>query len=184
MLEIAVVPGVGHVAGKQRLAFCGFVAEEAAQVTGVGCVHVVDVVKMGKVCLRNAAGAAMVIGHAVLIQLGACRGIDGVSLFLVTDSDGGDLKFVGASGFADKVFHNEFRHGASANIPVADEKYFDHGFSSLSHHIVAQIVGDCNAFPSGEGGAAAAVTEEVDLSHRKRSPPNVLGALATGKRLI
>ena len=42
-----------------------------------------------------------------------------------------DEKFVLPALFGHQILHNKFCHGTAADIAVADEKYFDHRFSSL-----------------------------------------------------
>lgn len=107
-------------------------AREAGEVVEIFFIHADDVVRALVVFLRDEAGAPGREGDAFLREH-TFRG----RVHVVTDlfrrrGDGvhGDLLLT--SGFADEIFHDEFRHGRAADVAVADKENVCHdGFLSV-----------------------------------------------------
>ena len=58
-------------------------------------------------------------------KLPACRGIDRIADLLPADGTGGNgMSFQPV--FLQQIFQNEFAHRAAADVPVANEHYFQH----------------------------------------------------------
>ena len=64
------------------------------------------------------------------MQLAFCRGIDSVADFLATRCGGCNVELGGKSTFFYHVAEKIFRHGGTADVAVADEKYMYHEYQT------------------------------------------------------
>ncbi len=135
-IEVAGVPGIGDVPfgtgeGQKfgNLAF-RIAAQHPAHVADIGAVHADEVVVFAIIGGRKLDGAFPGTADAMFRKLGLGRRVDriadAVPDFLRAGGGGGDVEVLGESFFCHQFFHDELAHGASANISMANKKYFNH----------------------------------------------------------
>ena len=138
--KITRVPRVGHVAGaggvvEQTVDFARRVAAaDAGHIADVGAVHPDEQIVFVVVRPRHLPRRVRPAGHAVRCQFPPRGRIDRVADLLGAGGGGCDFKFIRKPGFGHKVFHYKFRHGAAANVAVAQKNYLCH-----SLHIPPQV---------------------------------------------
>ena len=127
LLKISGIPGVRHLTGGRGVVQetvdlpLGITAADALHIADVGVVHADEQVVNIVVGLLQLPGGVPAGWNPVGSQGASRRGLDGVSNLLRAGGGGANLKLSHKPGLVDQVFHDVFRHRASANVAVADE---------------------------------------------------------------
>jgi len=133
-LKISCVPWIGDIAGAvgeihEEVQFAFRVAAaDAAYVPEVGAVHADEhVVSVIVVPPKLPRGLALAV-DAVLCEFAPGGRVDRVADLLRAGGGGGDGEVAGQAAAGGQILHDEFSHGAAADVAVANEKYFYHIF--------------------------------------------------------
>ncbi len=139
-VEVAGVPGVGHVAGrigpveKAAHAAVGVPVKDTVQAPLVLGVHVNDVVPVAVLGARNLARAVAAGRDADLAQLVQGAVVRRVADLLARGGRGVDDKLVLSPGAARELLEHELRHRRAADIPMADKQDAGHAAPFTSNH--------------------------------------------------
>lgn len=104
--------------------------QHAMEIFHIPFVHADNIVCLLIILPGDLRGAVRQHRNADLTQLADSAVVWLVADLLRAGGTGVDVELIGEVLFVDKVLENELRHGGTADVAVADEKYFNHCYQS------------------------------------------------------
>lgn len=133
-LKAPGVPGILHFSGavgvgeQQGTLALRVAAENHAQAGKIAHVHAEEEVEAVVVSALELPGTVISGVQAMLAQGVPGFGIDGVAQLLGADGGGIHLELLRQAALLQHVAEDDFGHGATADVAVADEEDVGHGF--------------------------------------------------------
>ena len=127
VVKISGVPGVGDVAAgsgvvqQQAELVLGVAPQEPVQIAEILPVHGDEQVELAVVLGGHLPRPVIPAGDPRLPELSPGAGVDAFADGLPAGGGGVDIDLLLEPGPADQVLHDVFRHGAAADVAVADE---------------------------------------------------------------
>ena len=140
-IEIAGVPGIGHVAGaigpieQARNLDVGVVAKNATQAARVLSIHIYNVVPVAILRATHLAGTVRDDGNADFAQLGDRAMMRRVANLLGRGRSGIDDKFALAPGAAHQLGKHRLSQRRATDVAMADKKNALHRVSFLDRAV-------------------------------------------------